>query len=79
MKIGLSVHSTDESQMESAFLNLTPEEFIDFVKIETNKNEYISIKAPAQVFCNGNNKTEDLGNEIEYLYELNGRKIYKIY
>ena len=55
MKIGLSVHSTDESQMESAFLNLTPEEFIDFVKTETNKDE------------------------IEYLYELNGRKIYKIY
>jgi 2-polyprenyl-3-methyl-5-hydroxy-6-metoxy-1,4-benzoquinol methylase len=51
----IQVHSTDESQMESAFLNLTPEEFIDFVKTETNKNK------------------------IEYLYELNGRKIYKIY
>jgi 2-polyprenyl-3-methyl-5-hydroxy-6-metoxy-1,4-benzoquinol methylase len=51
----IQVHSTDEPQMESAFLNLTPEEFIDFVKTETNKDE------------------------IEYLYELNGRKIYKIY
>ena len=51
----IQVHSINESQMKSAFLNLTPEEFINFIKTETNKNE------------------------VEYLYELNGRKIYKIY
>lgn len=51
----IQVHSINEFQMKSAFLNLTPEEFINFIKTETNKNE------------------------VEYLYELNGRKIYKIY
>lgn len=40
----IQVHHTSESQMDDAFINLSPEEFVNFVASETNKNniKYLS-------------------------------------